>query len=65
MLVSLERVCVVYVVRKVTSISRGGGGGLSQLMAWRIIELVLELYRGAGRKLLVGLLPHVETGSNS
>ena len=44
-------VCVVYVVKEVASF-----WGLGQLMAWYAIEL--ELYRPAGRKLLVA---HIET----
>ena len=56
MFVSLTQVCIVYVVKEVTSF-RGARSG--------IIERALELYRAAERKLLVALLAYVETGTNS
>ena len=46
MFVALTRVCVVYVVKEVTSFR-----GLGQLMAWRVKERTLKLYRPAERKL--------------
>ena len=44
-LVSLARVCVVYVVKEVASFQ-----GLGQLMGVGVIERALEVYRQAGRK---------------
>ena len=47
MFVSPTRVCVVYVVKEVTS-----SWGLGQLMKWRVKERAIKLYTPAERKLL-------------
>ena len=45
------QLCVVYVVKEGVSF-----WGLGQLMAWYAIEHAIELYRPAGRKLLVAYI---------
>ena len=61
MFVSLTRACVVYVVKEVTSFP--GARSINGLTRNRMHAR--ELYRAAERKPLVGLLAHVETGTNS
>ena len=61
-LVSFTRVCIVYVVKEVTSF----WGGLGQLMGVpRNRTLAQALQSAADKKLLVALLAYVETGTNS
>ena len=60
MFVSLTRVCVVYVVKEVTSFPGARSINLffrvGNKREWHVIERALELYKATERKRLVGLL---------